>query len=102
MHILHVMHQYAPERVGGTEMYTRAVAAAQARAGHQVSVFYRSFADGAGLRVRDDEGVTIYAAGTGALSPTRRFAATFGDRAMAGAFESVLEQDSRTWFISST
>jgi glycosyltransferase involved in cell wall biosynthesis len=90
MRVLHLVHQYYPERVGGTEMYTRAVTTALARAGHQVSIFHRRFAAGEGLQVRDDAGVTIYSAGSGVLSPARRFLATFDDSAMAHAFEGAL------------
>ena len=39
MRILHVVHQYPPEHVGGTELYTQALARRQAAAGHQVAVF---------------------------------------------------------------
>jgi glycosyltransferase involved in cell wall biosynthesis len=92
MRLLHLVHQYFPEQVGGTEMYTRAVSTALASAGHRVSVFHRSFAAGEGLQVREDEGVTVYAAGSGAHSPARRFFATFGDPAMVRAFEDVLAQ----------
>ena len=92
MRILHLVHQYFPDHVGGTEMYTRAVTRALARAGHQVSVFHRRFAGGAGLQERQDEGVTAYAGWSGALSPTRRFTATFADAVIARTFEGVLAE----------
>jgi glycosyltransferase involved in cell wall biosynthesis len=90
--VLHLVHQYFPEHVGGTELYTRTVSRALARAGHRVSIFHRRFAEGAGLEKLDDEGVTVYAAWSGALSPARRFLATFGDRVMVRAFEEALTQ----------
>ena len=38
MRILHVVHQYPPQHVGGVEVYTQAVARYQAAAGHDVSI----------------------------------------------------------------
>jgi glycosyltransferase involved in cell wall biosynthesis len=94
MRVMHLVHQYYPEHVGGTEMYTRAVTTALARAGHTVSVFHRRFTRGEDLRVFEEDGVTVYAAGSGARSPARRFTATFGDSTMAHKFEDALVQAS--------
>jgi glycosyltransferase involved in cell wall biosynthesis len=90
--VLHLVHQYIPEHVGGTELYTQAVTRALARAGHQVSVFHRRFEAGEGLHVSEDEGVAVYAAWSGALDPARRFLAVFGDGAIERSFEVALEQ----------
>ncbi|MDJ0753732.1 MAG: glycosyltransferase [Ardenticatenaceae bacterium] len=38
MKIWHLVHQYLPEKIGGTELYTQATAAAQAKLGHQVVI----------------------------------------------------------------
>lgn len=38
MKIWHLVHQYLPEKIGGTELYTQAAAAAQAKLGHQVVI----------------------------------------------------------------
>ncbi|MCW5852091.1 MAG: glycosyltransferase [Anaerolineae bacterium] len=40
MRILHVTHQYPPDRRGGVEVYTQALAEAQARQGHTVAVLH--------------------------------------------------------------
>jgi glycosyltransferase involved in cell wall biosynthesis len=90
--LLHLVHQYLPEHVGGTELYTESVTRALSNAGHRVAVFHRRFGGGAGLLQREDEGVTVYAARSGALSPARRFLATFGDQALARQFDAVLAQ----------
>lgn len=95
MRILHIVHQYLPEKVGGTELYTHWVSQAQARRGHRVEVFYRSAAGqpAIALETRTDEaGVRIWAARHGPATPNRRFLATFGDRRLAAAFERVLNE----------
>jgi glycosyltransferase involved in cell wall biosynthesis len=92
MRILHLVHQYMPEHVGGTELYTRWLAHALNQRGHQVAIFYRRSAMGVGHEYRVEEGVNVWAAWNGLLSPTRRFLATFGDPPMARVFEHVLEE----------
>ncbi len=92
MRILHLVHQYLPDRVGGTELYTQWTSQALARRGHQVAVFYRRSAVGQGLEERRDEaGVRIWAAWHGEADPNRRFLAVFGERILQTAFEAVLD-----------
>ena len=43
MKILHIVHQYPPDFVGGTELHTRSLATGQQRAGHQVAVLTRTY-----------------------------------------------------------
>lgn len=38
MKIWHLVHQYLPEKIGGTELYTQGVAAMQAQLGHEVTI----------------------------------------------------------------
>jgi len=93
MRILHLVHQYLPDNVGGTELYTYWVSQALARRGHEVAVFYRRSAVGKGLEARRDAaGVQIWAAWHGLADPTRRFLAAFGDRVIEAAFERVLDE----------
>lgn len=92
MRILHLVHQYLPDKIGGTERYTQSIARTLTTRGHEVSVFYRRSAEGAGLARRNEDGVTVWAAWAGSPSPTRRFLATFGDAAIARAFQDVLDQ----------
>jgi glycosyltransferase involved in cell wall biosynthesis len=94
MRILHVVHQYMPERVGGTELYTHWLARTLSRRGHQISIFYRRSAEGVGLKHRAEENVHLWAAWTGLLNPTRRLLTTFRDPPMVRAFERVLEEAS--------
>jgi glycosyltransferase involved in cell wall biosynthesis len=92
MRILHLVHQYLPEHVGGTELYTEWLTEALSRRGHQVSIFHRRSAEGMGLEQRTEEERQIWTAWAGLLNPTRRFRATFGDPPLVHAFERVLEK----------
>ncbi|MEP7200422.1 MAG: glycosyltransferase family 4 protein, partial [Chloroflexota bacterium] len=63
MRVLHVIHQYAPHHVGGTEIYTQSLAKALAACGHAVAIFTRVMeANAAGCLTTDvdDTGVTVY------------------------------------------
>jgi glycosyltransferase involved in cell wall biosynthesis len=92
MRILNVVHQYLPEQVGGTELYTHWVAGALSRRGQEVTVFYRRSAEGIGEERRTEGNVHIWSAWTGRQSPTRRFLATFGDPPMVQTFERALDE----------
>lgn len=92
MRILHVVHQYLPEYIGGTELYTQWLAHALSQRGHCVSVFYRRAGEGSGTEHRLEEGVEVWAAWAGQPTPVRRFLATFGEAQLVQAFEHVLEQ----------
>jgi glycosyltransferase involved in cell wall biosynthesis len=92
MRILNLIHQYLPDKIGGTERYTQSIAYALAQGGHEVSVFYRRSAAGAGVERREDAGVTVWAAWSGVASPTRRFLATFGDTPIERDFGRVLDE----------
>ncbi len=92
MRILHLVHQYMPDNIGGTELYTRWVTQALVERGHQVTIFYRRNAEGEGLDHRMEEGVAVYAAWAGVRSPTQRFLATFRDPPMAEAFRFVFQK----------
>lgn len=92
MRILHLTHQYMPEYVGGVELYTRWLTQAQMRAGHQASIFYRRSGEGTGLDSRAEEGVHVWAAWNGPLTPVRRLRATFWDPSLIPLFERVLDE----------
>lgn len=85
MYILHLVHQYLPEYVGGTELYTRTLAAELTARGHDNTVFYRVSRPGTGHAARDDDGMRVVAAWHGEVTPTSRLRATFGDRAVVAA-----------------
>ena len=49
MRVLYLVHQYPPEHVSGTELYTQSVARVLASLGHQAGIFYRHHSSGQGL-----------------------------------------------------
>ncbi|HYN90249.1 MAG TPA: glycosyltransferase family 4 protein [Ardenticatenaceae bacterium] len=92
MRLLHVVHQYPPEHMGGTEIYTRTLAYGLANRGHQVAVFHRRDGEGVGHACRTEGEVQVWSAWNGLPGPTRRFLATFGDGPILQAFQHVLEE----------
>lgn len=91
LRILHLVHQYPPEHLGGTELYTQTIARALSARAHPVSVFTRRNADGAGRTETQDADVAVHMAWNGALSPTQRFLTTFGNVDLERTFDSVLD-----------
>jgi len=91
MRILNLVHQYLPERVGGTELYTQAIARAMVARGHTVGVFHRSNRDDPGLLYRDEQGAAVWSASAGVMSPGQRFLASHRQAVLHGAFETVIE-----------
>lgn len=91
MKILHLVHQYVPEKVGGTELYTQMVARRQAALGHGAAVFFPS-AERATLDPTVDEtGVRVYGAPVGVRSAGQVFAATLrGGQDVLAAWRQVL------------
>jgi len=92
MQILHLVHQYMPEHIGGTELSTRWLTSALSQRGHQVTIFYRRSAQDVGWEHRTENGVHVWAAWAGLLPPVRRFLLTFRDPPMMRVFERVLER----------
>jgi glycosyltransferase involved in cell wall biosynthesis len=92
MRILHVVHQYPPDHVGGTELYTQWLTRALQQRGHEVAIFYRRSADGIGLDHREEDGRRIWFAWNGRFQPTNRFLSTFQNRPLLTAFEQVLAE----------
>lgn len=95
MHVLHLVHQYMPEHVGGTELYTHWLTRGLSRRGHRITIFHRHSAEGIGREERTEEdGVCVWAAWAGLMNPTRRFLATFRDPPVVRTFERILEEAS--------
>ena len=91
MRLLYIVHQYLPDHIGGTELYTHWLTSEMARRGHQVAVFHRR--DGAtGLEHRLEGAIDIWAINTGPFSATSRFLATFGKPSIQSAWEHVQEK----------
>jgi glycosyltransferase involved in cell wall biosynthesis len=92
MRILNLVHQYLPEHVGGTELYTQAIAHELAGRGHEIAVFSPSDRSASGLNSRRDENVTVWSANVGPITPLRRFLARYTDSSLPAAFAGVLER----------
>ncbi|MCB8944626.1 MAG: glycosyltransferase family 4 protein [Ardenticatenaceae bacterium] len=92
MKILHLVHQYLPEFIGGTELYTQTLARYQVAAGHSVAVFYPSQAKG-DMWQKEEEGIRVYGAAAGPRSRTRVFLSTFGDKNLHEMFTAVLQRE---------
>lgn len=96
MRILHLVHQYIPEQVGGVELYTQSLARYQIELlGHKAAVFYPSEARTRGRvlhRSSDDDGIDVYAACLGPRSSTEVFLSTFGQREIVQALRVALDE----------
>jgi len=89
--ILHVVHQYSPESVGGTELYTRALARQQAQQGHTVAIFTPAIA--APTEPAMENGVRVYRAAVGERGSTAVFLHTFRHPQLNRAFAAVLQRE---------
>jgi glycosyltransferase involved in cell wall biosynthesis len=91
MRILHLVHQYPPDDLGGTELYTQQLATAQTARGHDVGVFFRRMADGRGVESwREPAGPRVWAARSGVPAPHQRLRAAFGEAPLAQAWAAVV------------
>lgn len=93
MRIALVVHQFPPERVGGTEVHTLVLARELATRGHAVSVFYPH----PGLaedRVVERDGLRLWQAANPPLrpsaSPASQFWRTFRNRKVEASFQRFL------------
>lgn len=96
MHLLYVVHQYLPDFVGGTELYTQSLVQALTARGHTTTVFYRRSREAAGLECWGEAASSVWAAGDGNLTPGRRFTATFYSPIILTSFRQVLDMTSPT------
>ncbi|MBX2997422.1 MAG: glycosyltransferase family 4 protein [Caldilineaceae bacterium] len=92
LRVLHLVHQYPPDYLGGTELYTQTVAKALSARDYPVAVFTRRNADGVGSEDRLEADVAVHMAWNGSLTPTQRFLSTFGNADLEQAFGGILER----------
>lgn len=90
MKVLHLVHQYPPEFVGGVEHYTQSLAHALAHRGWEIAVFHRTYRSEQQLTTRSDDNVTTFAASDGVLTPTRRFLTTWRQPTLHAHWRQVL------------
>ena len=92
MRILHILHQYLPDHIGGVERYVQALAQAQQQAGHEPALFCRRSGPGQRLEEATEADLTIYRAVNGPFTPARRFLATLGDRFLDRCLQEAMRQ----------
>ena len=89
MKVLHVLHQFLPDYVGGTEVYVADLSRGLARRGHQLALF-----TGGDTETRGEwEGLPLTQVVGGLRSPkglTAGFLATFGNASTEQAYKEVL------------
>ena len=89
MRILLLVHQFPPDRIGGTEVYTLGLAKGLIKRKHQVAIFHR--APGPPELIRAEwEGMPTYRACAGPMTPWSVFRTTFGHRGLERAFAEAL------------
>ncbi|MBP6016568.1 MAG: glycosyltransferase family 4 protein [Candidatus Promineofilum sp.] len=94
MRILHIVHQYVPDHVAGTELYTQSVARRQAQRGHEVAIFTPLNRPGRFSGAPDEEdGVRVYRVPVGQRSATAVFRSTFGHAGLSAALETVRQRE---------
>ena len=73
MKILHLVHQYLPDFIGGTELYTQQLAQQLAQRGHQNEIVFRRDGDSAKLEHwQERDGIRVWAMTSKPLTPNRR------------------------------
>ncbi len=91
MRVLHVIHQYLPDAIGGTEVSTHSLAGELQARGHAVAVFFPVPGRAPGLERARYEGIPVYRAGATWREAIGRVRASFGDRALEAAFVQALD-----------
>jgi len=92
MRVLHVLHQYLPDHVGGVELYVHGLAQSQQRTGHQVALFFRRSLDGRRLERDTQDGLAVYRAVHGRFTPSGRFLSSLRDPYLATSLKQVIQE----------
>ncbi len=93
MRILHVLHQYLPEKVGGTELYTRTLARHQTRLGHEVALFTPATANTDWPLPQVEDRLRIYRVPLGERDARTIFRSNFHQPFIANAFKQVQHRE---------
>lgn len=93
MRLLHVVHQYLPEHIGGTELYTQSLAREQHSSGHEVTIFAPATSAWNWPEAADEEGIRVYRFPVGKRSARRVFFSTFRQEDLQSALLQVLERE---------
>ena len=95
MHILHLVHQYPPDYMSGTELYTQMLATNQANEGHTVSVFCPApdGRKGDAPTATMEQGVRIHRVPLGPRSRTQIFKDTFRQAQLQDGLTAILKEE---------
>ena len=91
MRVLHIVHQYPPEQVGGTELYTLTLAHQQLKAGHTVAIFAPATFLSSSAQSRQVAGIKEYRPHVSQRGGLRLFLSSFGNRSLNRAFTEALK-----------
>ncbi len=93
MRILHLVHQYRPDHVGGTELYTQTLAQAQVRQGHEVAILTPAATDAHWPQPHQEEGVRVYRIPIGQRSATAVFRSNFHHPRLTDGYRQVQQAE---------
>jgi glycosyltransferase involved in cell wall biosynthesis len=91
--VLHVVHQYPPDHLGGTELYTQYLAQRQAAGGHIPSVYAPVATGDPDPAPALEQGVRVYRQRVGSDSRRAVFLRTFWNQSAARFLERLLDQE---------
>ena len=92
MRILHIIHQYLPEKVGGTELYTQTLARFQVAQGHHVAIVTPTSLVVNSVE-EDADGVRIYRVFVGERGATAVFRSNFRHPDLKKQFSAILQNE---------
>ncbi len=92
LRVLHIVHQYPPDSIGGTELFTQTTTRALAVRSVSVALFTRRPGDGQGLERTEEEGVTVYRAWDGTPTAGKRYLDGFGRGKVLTAFDQAVAE----------
>ncbi|MDX1418206.1 MAG: glycosyltransferase, partial [Candidatus Promineifilaceae bacterium] len=94
MRILHLVHQYPPQYIGGTELYTQTLARHQAMSGHCVSIVSPAPLDNKQTVNENEElGVRIFRIPLKPRTRTQVFFQSFRQQRLNTSFQQILDQE---------
>ena len=93
MRILHLVHQYPPDHLGGTELCTQDLARLQASHGHIPAVFVPSAGGSSTSEPSLEDGVRVYRENVGPGYRQTVFLSTFWNRSAHTTFRRVIDME---------
>ncbi len=93
MRILHILHQYVPEKVGGTELYTQTLARHQVERGHQVAIFTPVATNDHWPQPQLEAGTRVYRMPVGQRTATAVFRSNFHHTPLVESYALVQQRE---------